>query len=38
VFIINAIIFIGCFQLMIIYFIIIGDICASFGQEFLPDE
>jgi amino acid permease len=35
VFIINSIVFIGCFQMMIIYFIIIGDILSSFAVEIL---
>jgi len=37
IFIINAIVFSGCFQIMIVYFIIIGDILASFGAEFLHE-
>ena len=37
VFIINAIVFIGCFQLMILYFMIIGDILASFARQILNE-
>jgi amino acid permease len=33
IFVINSIVFIGCFQLMIIYFMIIGDILASFAED-----
>ncbi len=33
VYMINFIVFIGCFQLMIIYFIIIGDIFSSFMTQ-----
>lgn len=38
VFIINSVVFIGCFQLMIIYFIIIGDILSSFSVEILGES
>jgi amino acid permease len=38
VFIINAIVFIGCFQLMILYFIIIGDILSSFASQILNQK
>ena len=37
VFLINVIVFIGCFQLMILYFIIIGDILASFASQILNE-
>ena len=33
IFIINSIVFVGAFQLMMIYFIVIGDILASFASE-----
>ena len=35
IFIINSIVFIGCFQLMVVYFIIVGDILISFSVELL---
>lgn len=40
IFVVNTIMFIGCFQLMIIYFMVIGDILASFASEILstPDS
>eukprot|EP00347_Sterkiella_histriomuscorum_P010970 403374242 len=34
IFLVNGIIFIGAFQLIMIYFIVIGDICSSFFSEF----
>jgi len=38
IFIINSIVCIGNFQLMIIYFIIIGDILTSFASELFNDD
>lgn len=36
-FIINAVVFAGCFPLMILYFVIIGDILASFARQALNE-
>lgn len=38
VFIVSAIVFVGCNQMMIIYFIIIGDIMCSFPREFMKES
>jgi amino acid permease len=38
IFVISTIVFIGTFQMMIVYFIIIGDILSSFPKEFLKDS